>query len=62
MKEDARMKENELVKRGFGFQPIPSKSQGLENPIFIKKLNEYAGADAPFEMRPKNGIELRNIL
>ena len=62
MLEDARTKENELVKRGFGFFPLPGKSPGLKNPIFIKKLNEYAGADAPQEMRPKNGIELRNIL
>jgi len=25
-------------------------------------LNDYAGADEPKEMRPKNGIEFRNIL
>jgi hypothetical protein len=62
MLEDGRTRERELFKRCFGFFPKAEKDPGLKNPTFIKKLNDYAGADEPKEMRPKNGIEFRNIL
>ena len=62
MLQDARTKENELAKRGFGHFPRAGKDPGLKNPTFIKKLNDYAGVNALTEMRPKNGIEFRNIL